>query len=95
MMNIQRLFRLIPFAAIQISLLLICSAVVNSPAVVEAAEHTGTLSWTANGESDLAGYEIFWGDQTGVYNHPDSPISVGTVTSYHFPPGTLIPGVTY
>ncbi len=44
---------------------------------------------------NLAGYEIFWGDQDGVYNHPDSPISVGTVTRYDFPSGMLIPGTHY
>ena len=93
MMNVQYLFRLIPFAAIQMSLLLIFAAVVNPPAVTAA--DTGTLSWTANVEPDLAGYEIFWGDHDGVYNHPDSPISVGTVTSYDFPPGMLIPGTHY
>ncbi len=95
MMIIQHMFRLIPIAAIQISLFLFFSAAINSPPVFGAAAGTGTLSWSANNEPDLAGYEIFFGDQSGVYNHPNSPISVGKVSSYNFPPGMLAPGVTY
>lgn len=65
------------------------------PTAFAADPGTGTLSWTANTEPDLAGYDIFLGDQPGVYNHPNSPISVGIVSSFDFPPGMLLPGVTY
>lgn len=93
--RVQHLFRVIPFTALQLSLLLIFSGVVNSSAVLGAETCTCTVSWTANTEPDLAGYEIYIGDQPGVYKHPNSPISVGPITSYKFPPGTLVPGVTY
>jgi len=93
--SIQHLFRVISFTALQLSSLLIFSGVINSPAVLGTETCTCTLSWSANTEPDLAGYEIYIGDQPGVYNHPNSPISVGAVTSYKFQPGTLIPGVNY
>jgi Viral BACON domain len=37
------------------------------------------LSWTANTETDLAGYKVHIGTQPGLYN---PPITLGTVTSY-------------
>ena len=41
-----------------------------------------TLSWTANGELDLAGYKIYVGTASGTYNFPGSPFVTGKVTSY-------------
>jgi hypothetical protein len=41
-----------------------------------------TLTWTANGESDLAGYKIYVGTASGTYNFPASPFVRGKVTSY-------------
>lgn len=81
--------------AILASLFLQFSLVTQIPTVLAATPEAGTLNWTANTEPDLGGYEIFIGDQPGVYNHPNSPISVGNVSSFDFPPGMLTPGVTY
>jgi len=41
-----------------------------------------TLTWTANGEPDLAGYKIYVGTASGTYNFPASPLVIGKVTSY-------------
>ena len=41
-----------------------------------------TLTWTANGEPDLAGYKIYVGTASGTYSSPGSPFVTGKVTSY-------------
>jgi len=41
-----------------------------------------TLTWTANGEPDLAGYNIYVGTASGTYSFPGSPFVAGKVTSY-------------
>lgn len=49
---------------------------------------SATLSWTANTDSDLAGYKIYRGTQSGVY---DTSIAVGNVTTHqvtNLPPNT-------
>ena len=51
---------------------------------------TATLTWTANTETDVAGYNVYVGTQPGIYG---SPISVGNVTSYTA--GSLTGGTTY
>lgn len=51
---------------------------------------TATLTWTTNTETDLAGYRIYMGTQSGAYN---PPISVGKVTTYQVT--NLSKGTTY
>jgi hypothetical protein len=40
------------------------------------------LTWTANGEPDLAGYKIYVGTASGTYSFPGSPFVAGKMTSY-------------
>ena len=40
------------------------------------------MSWNLNNETDLAGYKIYVGTQSGVYTFPGSPFMIGKVTSY-------------
>ena len=41
-----------------------------------------TLTWTANGEPDLAGYKVYVGTASGTYDAPGSAFVTGKVTSY-------------
>ena len=41
-----------------------------------------TLTWTANGEPDLAGYKVYVGTASGIYNAPGSPFVVEKVARY-------------
>ena len=49
-----------------------------------------TLAWTANAESDLAGYKVYVGTSSGLYG---TPTDVGKVTSYTL--ANLKAGATY
>ena len=51
---------------------------------------TATLNWGANTETDLAGYKIYMGTQSGVYG---APIVLGRVNTYQFT--NLAIGTTY
>lgn len=59
-----------------------------SPAATTTS--AATLTWGANTESDLAGYRIYMGTQSGVYG---PPVTVGQVTTYQF--ANLVKGTTY
>jgi NADH:ubiquinone oxidoreductase subunit F (NADH-binding) len=48
------------------------------------------LSWAANTDSDLAGYKVYMGIQSGLYG---TPIAVGNVTTYQVT--NLQPNTTY
>ncbi|MGH7147775.1 MAG: fibronectin type III domain-containing protein [Nitrospiraceae bacterium] len=52
-----------------------------------------TLTWTANGEPDLAGYKVYVGTASGTYSFPGSPFVTGKVTSYTI--SNLPKGQTY
>lgn len=62
------------------SILVILSLLLIFPAMAGAASIL--VSWNANTESDLAGYIIYTGTQSGVYS---SAVDVGKVTSYTLP----------
>jgi hypothetical protein len=51
---------------------------------------TATLTWDANVEANLAGYNVYMGTQPGMYG---APVSVGNTTSYTV--GNLTGGKTY
>ncbi|MEO6307257.1 MAG: fibronectin type III domain-containing protein [Nitrospiraceae bacterium] len=52
-----------------------------------------TLTWTANGEPDLAGYKIYVGTASGTYSFSGFPFLTGRVTSYTL--SNLPKGQTY
>lgn len=51
---------------------------------------TATLTWDANTETDVTGYNVYMGTQSGLYG---APLSVGNTTSYTV--GNLTGGRTY
>ncbi|MGA1867761.1 MAG: Ig-like domain-containing protein [bacterium] len=53
-------------------------------------ETTLTLSWAPNAEDDFAGYKIYYGNKSEMYNHT---INVGNITSYTL--NNLLSGITY
>jgi hypothetical protein len=48
------------------------------------------ITWNANTETDLAGYKVYYGTQSGTYG---TPIVLGKVTSYDLP--NVATGKTY
>jgi uncharacterized repeat protein (TIGR02543 family) len=58
---------------------------ISPPTGLTATAGTGTitLNWTANPESDLAGYKVYWDTKPG---HPyENSVDVGNVTGYTIP----------
>jgi parallel beta-helix repeat protein len=58
---------------------------ISPPTGLTATAGTGTitLNWTANPESDLAGYKVYWDTKPG---HPyENSVNVGNVTGYTIP----------
>lgn len=58
--------------------------------LTSASTGSVTLSWTANAETDLAGYKLYLGTQTGVYG---APLTLGNLTTYQITNLTM--GTTY
>jgi len=54
---------------------------------------SAVLSWDLGPETDLAGYKVYVGTQSGSYNYPGSPFTVGRVTSFAI--NNLAVGQTY
>lgn len=65
-----------------VSLLQPPTTVVITPPPPSPSTGNVTLTWTANGEPDLAGYKIYIGTASGTYDAPGSAFETGKVTSY-------------
>lgn len=54
------------------------------PSSPSPGQTTGSafLSWILGSDSDLAGYNIYVGTSSGVYNYPGSPFQIGKVNTY-------------
>ena len=67
------------------------NAPISPPAGLATTTGTGliTLNWSANSESDVKGYKVYYGTSTGSYTNS---IDVGNVTSYTI---TSLPGSKY
>src|SRR5215470_6981626 len=70
--------------AVLLSVLVVAGLLVSASGLQAA-----TVLWDPNPESDIAGYKLSYGTQSGVYT---TSIDVGNVTTY---PLTLTPGVRY
>jgi uncharacterized ParB-like nuclease family protein len=65
----------------------------SSPPPASPSTANVTLTWSANVESDLAGYKIYVGTNSGTYSFPGSPFVIGKVASYSI--SNLPKGQTY
>lgn len=46
------------------------------------ATGSAALTWSSNGEPDLAGYKLYVGTRSGLYTYPGSPFTIGNINSY-------------
>lgn len=53
----------------------------STPAPVQTTG-TAVLSWKMGTENDLAGYRVYIGTNSGTYNYPGSPFTIGRTTTY-------------
>jgi hypothetical protein len=49
--------------------------------IVKAGDGSVVLSWTKSPDSDVTGYLVYYGTNSGVYYGEDSPLDAGTATS--------------
>ncbi len=63
------------------------------PAPPPSTTGSATLLWNANSDTDLAGYKVYVGTQSGGYTFTGSPFTVGNVTSFNV--NNLPKGQTY
>jgi hypothetical protein len=61
-------------------LALLIGAFASVSSTLHAQTTSQTLLWDANKETDIAGYRVYQGTQSGVY--PSPPVDVGNTTSY-------------
>ena len=73
-----------------LAVLAVLAALFGSASAIEAQTPvTVTVQWDANVEPDVAGYEVSYGTQSGVYG---TPVDVGNVTSTSI---SIAPGTIY
>src|ERR1700758_3265253 len=69
-LNRKVIMRLNLRSLLALSIMLVCAS---------STLYAQTLMWDANKETDIAGYKVYQGTQTGVYG---TPIDVGNTTTY-------------
>ena len=68
---------------------ILCVFVVAGLLGTASALQAATVQWNPNPESDIAGYKLSYGTQTGVYT---TSVDTGNVTTWNL---TLTPGTRY
>jgi fibronectin type 3 domain-containing protein len=77
-------------ASVRVPVTLSISGPASTPPPPSPAPTTASLSWSANAETDVAGYKVYIGNAAGSYG---APVVLGKVTSYVA--GNLQYGNTY
>jgi Viral BACON domain len=77
-------------ASVRVPVTLSISGPASTPPAPSPAPTTASLSWSANAETDVAGYKVYIGNAAGSYG---APVVLGKVTSYVA--GNLQYGNTY
>ena len=72
----------------RLHILVVLAVLLGTASAIEAQTPI-TLAWDPNTEPDIAGYEVSYGNQSGVYS---THVDVGNVTSMPFTP---TPGIVY